>query len=291
MITIFSLGYKGFFVLQNLANEHRSLIDCVVIGRDKNLKNDFSEELIDWCKEKEIPYEERSKFQASNSKSDFFLLLGWRWILEKKEGKEVIVIHDSLLPKYRGFNPLVTALIEGDKLIGATAIFANAEVDAGDIILQKSVTIAYPIKIQEAMEKMAVLYFEIVREIFSLISKGKPLPCIPQSDQDVSFSLWRDELDYFIDWNLDSERIVRQIDANGEPYAGARTYFEGKVLKIFDAKLVEDVKIFNRTPGKVIFKKEGNPVVVCGKGLIMITDLRDELGNPYILPKFRARLT
>ena len=49
------------------------------------------------------------------------------------------------MPKYRGFAPLVNSLVNGEKIIGVTALFASEEYDNGDIIMQSSVDITYPI--------------------------------------------------------------------------------------------------------------------------------------------------
>ena len=49
--------------------------------------------------------------------------------------------------------------------------------------------------------------------------------------------------------------------------------------------------IENREPGKVIFIENSNPVVVCGHGLLRITELLDdETGYPLLpLSSFRTR--
>ena len=46
----------------------------------------------------------------------------------------MIIFHDSLLPKYRGFAPLVNSLINQEKEIGVTAIKASQNYDEGDTV-------------------------------------------------------------------------------------------------------------------------------------------------------------
>ena len=87
---------------------------------------------------------------------DYQLAIGWRWLISGTEN--LIVLHDSLLPKYRGFAPLVNSLINGEQEIGVTAIWAGPEFDAGEIIFQEKAGICYPIKIQEAIEIVSGLY-------------------------------------------------------------------------------------------------------------------------------------
>jgi methionyl-tRNA formyltransferase len=55
--------------------------------------------------------------------------------------------------------------------------------------------------------------------------------------------------------------------------------------------MIDDKKIENRTIGKVIFIIKGNPVVVCGKGLLLLTSIIDDSSGKNILPlkKLRTR--
>ena len=67
----------------------------------------------------------------------FKFAIGWKWIIDNTS--QLIVLHDSLLPKYRGFSPLVNSLINGDTLTGVTALFASSEYDKGEIIEQAQI--------------------------------------------------------------------------------------------------------------------------------------------------------
>ena len=115
---------------------------------------------------------------------------------------------------------------------------------------------------------------------------------MPQFEKIASYSLWRDEEDYFIDWQKSSEYISRFVDAVGSPYADAKSYFNGEIIKIVSASPVSDVKIEDRESniGKVIFIFDGAPVVVCGEGLILINEATTLTGESiFPLKKFRSR--
>ena len=58
-----------------------------------------------------------------------------------RDKSKLIVFHDSVLPKLRGFNPLVTSLINGYEEIGVTVLYGTEDFDRGEIILQKKVNI------------------------------------------------------------------------------------------------------------------------------------------------------
>ena len=64
------------------------------------------------------------------------------------------------------------------------------------------------------------------------------------------------------------------------------------VIRVFKALSVNDVKIENRTPGKVIFMEDGFPVVVCGFGLLKILEAQKENGHSiFPLRSFRTRFS
>lgn len=281
------LGKKGLISLNALKkNDLLGSIQFAVIGKDASVQNDYSNEIVKFCKTNGIRGFSRQQFSDRKLSCDFLVAIGWRWFVNTDQ-YHLITIHDSLLPKYRGFNPLVTALIEGDKKVGATAILANEEIDAGDIISEESVEINYPITIEETIDKIAQIYGKIIVKIF----QSDSLNPVPQNHSNATYSIWRNEDDYRIDWTGDSDRIVRFIDAVGFPYLGALTTYQGKEIRIIQGAVEKDLDIVNRTPGK-LFKIEKNiPSVVCGKGMIQIKKaVFESNGKQVTFDKLRVRL-
>ena len=284
------MSYKGYYVLQKILSEFPpSLIDKVISSEDNNVENDFYKEIKSLAESSGIYfYNKNDSFEIITT---YVLAISWRWIIGLDQ--KLIILHDSILPCYRGFSPLVNYLINNEKSIGVTAIFANLEYDTGDIIEQKEIEITYPIKIFDAIKLLTPLYYEIIKSIIIKISKNKPLFAVKQDDLKASYCLWRGEDDYEINWEEDSIYIRRFIDALGFPFLGASSYLENKKVRIFEAEEYEDLIIENRTPGKVIFLKNGNPVVVCGKGLLLIKKIIEVGTGNSLLPlrKIRTRFT
>jgi methionyl-tRNA formyltransferase len=52
-----------------------------------------------------------------------------------------INVHGSLLPRYRGADPIRRALLNGDRITGITTMFMNEGWDTGDIVFQKELEI------------------------------------------------------------------------------------------------------------------------------------------------------
>jgi phosphoribosylglycinamide formyltransferase-1 len=53
----------------------------------------------------------------------------------------ILNIHPSLLPKYPGLHPQQQALVDGAAVSGATVHFVNKDLDAGPIVLQRTVPV------------------------------------------------------------------------------------------------------------------------------------------------------
>lgn len=272
MVRLYLLGRKGLFVLQELDNRYLTYISEVVIGKDKSVINDYSNDIKEFCEHHHLNYYFRSQ-TIESSACKYIIAIGWRWLINSD--KQLIVIHDSILPRLRGFNPLVTALINGDSKIGATALIAEEGYDEGPIIIQKSLEISYPIKIKEAIDKISYLYADIVNKLFDIIMNHS-MNIQVQDNSKATYSLWRDEDDYKINWNWSSEKIKRFIDAVGYPYKGAFTFLNDKKIRILDAEVTSDLKIENRIPGKVLFKKNDTFTIVCGNGLLLVNAFYDD---------------
>ena len=54
---------------------------------------------------------------------------------------ELINVHPSLLPKYKGLHAVEQAMESGDDVTGCTVHYVNEELDGGEIILQREVPI------------------------------------------------------------------------------------------------------------------------------------------------------
>ena len=140
---------KGFEVLKTIIH-FKNLIAFVIIGKDASVNDDYSEKITTLCIDNNIEFYFREN-QPKIDKNIYVMAVSWRWMIKHPKNK-LIIFHDSILPKYRGFAPLVNMLINGEKEIGVSAIFGADEYDRGEIISQKKTTIDYPIKVQEAIQ-------------------------------------------------------------------------------------------------------------------------------------------
>lgn len=287
-LTLFVMTEKGLTFTEQAVSQFKDIIEHVVIGQDSSVQNDYAKEIAAVCESAGVKFSYRKDFTGITS--EYAMAISWRWLIHHPAEK-LIVFHDSLLPKYRGFAPLVNALINGESLVGVSAIFGASEYDRGEVIHQTSVTIRYPITIAEAITAVGGCYLQSGMAVLKTLASGEPLLSKAQDHSEATYSLWRDDEDYQIDWSQSAEKIRRMIDAVGHPYKGAFCRVDGVPARILAAEDLDDVQIENRTAGKVIFVEEGLPVVVCGAGLLRVTHcVHDESGDTLLpLAKFRVR--
>jgi methionyl-tRNA formyltransferase len=288
-IALFLMTSKGLAVLEAIVSRFGAgAVSRVVGARDLAVETDYFDEISAFAATHGIAFFERSAAPPLEA-GEPCLAIGWRWLIEHADS--LIVIHDSLLPRYRGFAPLVSCLVNGETKIGATALLASERFDEGDIFAQAAIEIAYPIRVAAAIEALASVYVGIAIELVEKIRRGVVLDRRPQDHAQASYSLWRDADDYRVDWSGHSARIRRFVDAVGYPYLGASAVVDGRLVRILEVEELAEIKIENRVAGKVMFVENGLPTVVCGQGLLRLLRVVDDETRASLLPlkKFRTR--
>jgi len=292
-ILIYSLGEKGYRVVKALFENSDDHELICIIGQDCAVEEDYSSDLARFCVLNKIKCYKREEFTLECSAHDLVLAVGWRWIIKGVPEEKLIVFHDSLLPRYRGFAPLVTALINKEKVTGVTALFGAKDYDTGNIVLQKKMDINYPTKIEVEIHNISNIYAEMAVELVAKCNGNSGnIRGYRQDEAKASYSLWLDEEDYRINWSGDAKDIEHFIFCVGYPYRGATAVLNGERVRITKGIARADVKIENRTPGKVITLESGLPVVVCGAGLITLVEVWGENGESLLpLKYFRSRFS
>ncbi|MEI8289513.1 MAG: formyltransferase family protein [Verrucomicrobiota bacterium] len=288
-LRIYASGKKGLSCLQGAVSSQSSRsIAEVLVGKDTHVLDDFSDKILEYCQQQQIP----SAIFPNTLTGKYLMAIaaGWQRLIHDVPSEKLIVFHDSLLPKYRGFNPLVTAVLNQDSSVGVTALRGEARYDTGSIYLQKSIPVIYPTTIGKVIDDVATLYAELASEVATKIL-CQSLTSTPQDESKVTYSLWRDEEDYRIDWHEDSKKLEHFVACVGFPYKGATFVAKGNLYRLSAATAVGDVQIANRSPGKIIFFENNKPVVVCGRGLLRLDAFHDDLTGNLKSLMLRTRMT
>ncbi len=160
--------------------------------------------------------------ELAKLKPDVILVMGWFYMVPGKiramAKHGAWGIHASLLPKYAGGAPLVWAMINGEKETGVSLFRLDDGVDDGDIIEQRSISIAFEDTIREVYQKATVASKEILMHALTNIEQVKYNP------QDKSkIEVWPqrkpEDGEINLDWPV--EKIYNFIRAQSSPYPGA----------------------------------------------------------------------
>ncbi|MGW3819380.1 methionyl-tRNA formyltransferase [Streptomyces sp. NPDC005046] len=193
---------------------------------------------------------------------DIIVANNWRTVLPPEvfgpPAHGTLNIHDSLLPAYAGFSPLIWALINGEREVGVTAHRMNAELDAGDILLQRAVPVGATDTVTDLFHRTVDLITPVVTESLDLIASGRAR-WIPQDRSRASFFHKRSLEDSRIDWTWPAEDLERLVRAQSDPYPNAFTHHRGQRIRIVEAAVSQGC--YGGTPGR-IFIREGDGIVV-----------------------------
>lgn len=185
----------------------------------------------------------------------------------------IINIHGSLLPALRGAAPIQYAVLLGLKTTGITILNTVRKVDAGDIILQKSLEIKPYETNGELFERMSDLGAEAVVEALDLIEQGKAV-YTPQDEEQATFSGKITAEQEQINFGKPAEELINLVRAlNPSPVAW--TTWQGKRLKIHALRPCEAT--YQGIAGQVVEVTKKRVAVMCGDGnAVYITELQAE---------------
>ena len=225
------------------------------------------------CDEKNIPVSEITKItdsDVSEIKShnpDLIFSVGWRRILPKsifqipKFG--ILNLHDSLIPKYRGFAPINWAVINGETESGLTIHYIDEGIDTGDILMQKKVQIDVHDTAFDVYQKLLDISGQMLHDIIIQIENNDLNPISQNTLPKGFFCSRRFPKDGKIDWTMDRKDIFNLIRGLSDPYPNSFFFYKEKKYFIKTATISDDD--FRGPPGRICAIKNNGIVVTCGK--------------------------
>jgi methionyl-tRNA formyltransferase len=85
-------------------------------------------------------------------------------------------LHASLLPQYRGAAPINWAVINGETQTGMTTFLLSNRIDAGDVLLQRTIDIPPVWNASRLHDEMKVVGADMVVETIGMLSEGRFKP-------------------------------------------------------------------------------------------------------------------
>ncbi|MFC9032031.1 methionyl-tRNA formyltransferase [Streptomyces cyaneofuscatus] len=267
-------GYQtwGHRTLQALLDSEHDVVTVVTHPRSEHAyEKIWSDSVADLAEKHGIPVIIRNRpdgelvERLKEVAPDIIVANNWRtWMPPEIYNLPVhgtLNIHDSLLPAYAGFSPLIWALINGEPEVGVTAHLMDEELDAGDIVIQRSVTVGPTDTTTDLFHRTVDLIAPVTTEALGLIASGQT-EFTRQDRSKASFFHKRAEEDIRIDWNWPAEDLERLIRAQSAPYPSAFTFHKGQRLEVVSAVVSEGR--YGGTPGRIFYREGDGVVIVAG---------------------------
>lgn len=205
---------------------------------------------------------------------DFFVTFAFGQILSQDvldiPKYETINLHASLLPRYRGANPIQRAIINGDKETGICTMITELGLDCGDVCMREKIEIPNDMTCVDLFEKISDISPALLEKtLVGLVEKT----IIPEKQCETGVcmanKLTKEETK--IDWTKPAEEIhnlVRGI------YKFPSAYFmhNDKVVKVLETRVIED----NGVCGEFVKVTKEGIEVGCGKDCLLLIKIKPE---------------
>ena len=213
---------------------------------------------------------------------DFFVTFAFGQILSQEvldiPKYETINLHASLLPKYRGANPIQRAIINGDKETGICTMITELGLDCGDVCMREVIQIPDNMTCVDLFEKISDSSPELLEKtLIGLVEKT--ITPEKQCENGVCMANKLTKEEALIDWTKPAQEIHNLVRGIYK-FPSAFFMYNDKIIKVLETRVVEGS---GKCGEFVQFTKEGIKVG-CGKDCILLVKVKPE-GKGEMLAK------
>lgn len=205
---------------------------------------------------------------------DFFVTFAFGQILSQEvldiPKYETINLHASLLPRYRGANPIQRAIINGDKETGICTMITELGLDCGDVCQKLVIPISDTMNCEELWNEIAEKSPKMIEETLERL-KNKTLTPQKQCEDGVCMANKLTKEECLIDWtktNIEIHNLIRGICRCPSAYF----LFNEKIIKVIESEAVDG----SGEVGKIVNHSKEGVDIACGKGLLRLIKVKPE---------------
>ena len=211
-------------------------------------------------------------------KPDFFVTFAFGQILSQEvldiPKFETINLHVSLLPKYRGANPIQRAIINGDTETGICTMITELGLDCGDICMKEPIEITPDMNCVELFEICASHSPELLEKTLIGIKNGTLVP-EKQCENGLCFAdkLKKEECE--IDWSKSAAEIHNLVRGVYK-CPGAFFKYKEKIIKVMETQPIESLDCPDCEIGSFAKVSKQGVFVKTGKGFLKLLKVKPE---------------
>jgi methionyl-tRNA formyltransferase len=184
-----------------------------------------------------------------------------------------INFHYGLLPQYRGANPVLAQMLNGETESGITVHIVDENIDTGPVVLQQKIPIEHNDTFGIQLQKLGMLGASMVQPILRFYQLSQALPSAPQDEAKARYFKKPVAADLMINWNtMSSQQIIRLINACNPWNKGAGVIVNNIGLCLTDGQLTDDLYSNNTKPGVItcLDEQQGLKIYCCDNKVIKI---------------------
>src|SRR5262245_59097467 len=188
----------------------------------------------------------------------------------------VLNAHAGDLPRFRANAVPNWAILRGEPRVVLTVHFMTPELDAGPILLQHNVALNESTYIGDVYHELSRIIPDLFVQAVDGLAKQTLTPRQQPTDPSLSLRCYpRLPRDGQIDWKRPAVETSRLVRASSEPFAGAYTFLDAEILKVWRARPGELGFPHCGVPGQVVGcnTKAGEVSVLTGDGILVLEEV------------------
>ncbi|MDD7733165.1 MAG: methionyl-tRNA formyltransferase [Firmicutes bacterium] len=190
--------------------------------------------------------------------------------LRQTYGEDILNLHGSLLPKYRGASPIQAALLNGEEETGVSAMIVRKGLDAGEVLARARIKIHEEDDLESLEDRLSLLSADLMVEVLRDYEGYLEV----KEDQDESLVTKTRKVtkeDAYLDFTKPAKDLVNHVRAL-KNWPGAKFDYLGKTYKVHGASALEGAG--PEEPGTLISVEKNGLGVRTGEGIFLITSLQ-----------------
>ncbi len=152
--------------------------------------------------------------------------------------KGILNSHFSLLPQWRGADPITFALLSGQQKTGVSIMIINSKLDEGLLIDQQTYEIPADATIDQLTEALVELSNSMLIKDVPMYVAGQRTS-YPQPDQPVTYSRKIKKEDGTLDWSKTAPQLEREVRAY-KGWPKSRSQLFGKDIVVTKARVAHN---------------------------------------------------